>query len=63
MIFQCGLLAKGDLVVNTLDNSPERVVTDVGLLMVGAAAVHGQCFMADGEDLIRYAGRPIKNII
>ncbi|XP_076442155.1 putative acyl--CoA ligase YdaB isoform X2 [Babylonia areolata] len=45
-------IARGDLVINTLPNSPERVVCEAGIWMVGAASVNGQCLMADGSDLL-----------
>jgi acyl-coenzyme A synthetase/AMP-(fatty) acid ligase len=40
-------------VVNTLPNSPERVVCEAGIMLSGAASVNGQCLMADGSDLLR----------
>ncbi|XP_076442816.1 3-[(3aS,4S,7aS)-7a-methyl-1,5-dioxo-octahydro-1H-inden-4-yl]propanoyl:CoA ligase-like [Babylonia areolata] len=45
-------IARGDLVINTLPNSPERMVCDAGIWMAGAASVNGQCLMADGSDLL-----------
>ncbi|XP_076443024.1 putative acyl-CoA synthetase YngI [Babylonia areolata] len=45
-------IARGDLVINTLPNSPERVVCEAGIWMVGAVSVNGQCLMADGSDLL-----------
>ena len=39
--------------MNTLVNSPERVITEVGVIMSGAASVNGQRLMADGSDLLR----------
>ncbi|KAL8585111.1 hypothetical protein ACOMHN_013127 [Nucella lapillus] len=45
-------LGRGQLVVSTLVNSPERVVCEAGLWMSGAASVNGHCQMADGSDLI-----------
>ena len=46
-------LGRGDLVVNTLPNGPERLVGEAGVWMSGAATVNGQCQLADGSDLIR----------
>ncbi|XP_076456735.1 putative acyl-CoA synthetase YngI [Babylonia areolata] len=45
-------IARGDLVINTLPSSPERVVCEAGIWMAGAASVNGQCLMADGSDLL-----------
>nr|KAG5701236.1 hypothetical protein BaRGS_008612 [Batillaria attramentaria] len=45
-------LGRGDLVVNTLPNSPERVVSDTGIFLSGAASVNCQCLLADGSDLM-----------
>ena len=39
--------------VNTLLNSPERVVSEAGVWLSGAATVNGQCLLADGSDLLR----------
>ncbi|KAL8622476.1 hypothetical protein ACOMHN_034141 [Nucella lapillus] len=38
--------------VNTLANSPERVVSDFGIMMAGATAMNGQIFLADGADFM-----------
>jgi acyl-coenzyme A synthetase/AMP-(fatty) acid ligase len=46
-------VGRGDLVVNTLPNSPERVMCEAGIMLSGAASVNGQCLMADGADLLR----------
>jgi acyl-coenzyme A synthetase/AMP-(fatty) acid ligase len=46
-------IRRGDLVVNTLPNSPKRVVCEAGIMLSGAASVNGQCLMADGSDLLR----------
>ncbi|KAL8607428.1 hypothetical protein ACOMHN_024453 [Nucella lapillus] len=43
---------RGDVVCNTLPNSPERVVSDFGIMMAGAAAMNGQIFLADGADFL-----------
>ncbi|XP_076461465.1 3-[(3aS,4S,7aS)-7a-methyl-1,5-dioxo-octahydro-1H-inden-4-yl]propanoyl:CoA ligase-like [Babylonia areolata] len=45
-------IEKEHLVINTLPNSPERVVCEAGIWMVGAVSVNGQCAMADGSDLL-----------
>ncbi|KAK7104989.1 3-[(3aS,4S,7aS)-7a-methyl-1,5-dioxo-octahydro-1H-inden-4-yl]propanoyl:CoA ligase-like [Littorina saxatilis] len=46
-------VSRGHLVVNTLTNSPERVVSELAILLSGAASVNGQCHLADGSDLLR----------
>ena len=43
---------RGQLVVSTLPNCPERVVCEAGVLMSGAASVNAQCLLADGSDLL-----------
>ena len=46
-------LRRGEMVVNTLPNCPERYVCEAGVWMCGAASVNGQCLLADGSDLVR----------
>nr|KAG5711843.1 hypothetical protein BaRGS_026284 [Batillaria attramentaria] len=43
---------QGDVVCNTLPNSPERLISDLGIVLAGAAAMNGQILLADGEDFI-----------
>nr|KAG5711845.1 hypothetical protein BaRGS_026286 [Batillaria attramentaria] len=45
-------IRKGDVVCNTLPNSPERLISDLGIVLAGAAAMNGQVFLSDGEDFI-----------
>ncbi|XP_076461905.1 3-[(3aS,4S,7aS)-7a-methyl-1,5-dioxo-octahydro-1H-inden-4-yl]propanoyl:CoA ligase-like [Babylonia areolata] len=45
-------IEKQHLVINTLPNSPERVVCEAGIWMAGAVSVNGQCVMTDGSDLL-----------
>ena len=52
-LLRAGGLGRGGLVVNTLLNSPERVVSEAGVWLSGAATVNGQCLLADGSDLLR----------
>ena len=52
-LLTAGGLGRGSLVVNTLLNSPERVVSEAGVWLSGAATVNGQCLLADGSDLLR----------
>lgn len=33
---------KGDVIANTLPNSPERLITDVGIVMAGCVTMNGQ---------------------
>ena len=46
-------LRRGEIVVSTLPNCPERYVCEAGVWMCGAASVNGQCLLADGSDLVR----------
>ena len=52
-LLRAGGLGRGGLVVNTLLNSPERVVSEAGVWLSGAATVNGQCLLSDGSDLLR----------
>ncbi|XP_076445944.1 putative acyl--CoA ligase YdaB [Babylonia areolata] len=45
-------VSRGQLVLNTLPNCPERVVCEAGVWMSGAATVSGRQLRADGSDLI-----------
>ncbi|KAH9496750.1 hypothetical protein Btru_009298 [Bulinus truncatus] len=40
-----------DIIANTLPNSPERVVTDLGILLAGCIAFNAQHLLSDGSDL------------
>ncbi|KAK7104213.1 hypothetical protein V1264_018969 [Littorina saxatilis] len=44
---------KGEVVCNTLPNSPERLITDLGLMVAGAVAMNGVVYLADGADLMK----------
>nr|KAG5711803.1 hypothetical protein BaRGS_023567 [Batillaria attramentaria] len=44
---------RGSYVMDTLPNSPERLVCETATLMAGAASVNGVCQLADGSDLLR----------
>ena len=46
-------LKRGDVVCNTLPNSPERIITDLGLMVAGAVVLNGVVFLADGADLVK----------
>ncbi|KAK6958762.1 3-[(3aS 4S 7aS)-7a-methyl-1 5-dioxo-octahydro-1H-inden-4-yl]propanoyl:CoA ligase [Biomphalaria glabrata] len=46
---------KGDVIANTLPNSPERLITDVGIVMAGCVAMNGQAVLADGSDFFQSA--------
>ncbi|KAH9502259.1 hypothetical protein Btru_070551 [Bulinus truncatus] len=46
---------KGDVIANTLPNSPERLITDLGIVMAGCIAMNGQVFLADGSDFFHSA--------
>ncbi|KAK7455064.1 hypothetical protein BaRGS_00039535 [Batillaria attramentaria] len=51
-VLKTGSVGRGHLVLNTLPNSPERVIVETGILLSGAASVNGQCQLADGSDLL-----------
>lgn len=51
-MLRAGGAARGQLVVNTLTNSPERVVCEAAILLTGAASVNAQCMLVDGSDLL-----------
>ena len=51
-VLKAGGAGRGDIVVNTLPNCPERVVGEAGILLSGAASVNAQCLLADGSDLL-----------
>ena len=42
----------GDIVCNTLPNSPERLLTDLGIVLAGAVTMNGMVFLTDGADLL-----------
>ncbi|KAH9502257.1 hypothetical protein Btru_070546 [Bulinus truncatus] len=46
---------KGDVIANTLPNSPERVITDLGIMMAGCIALNGQLLLSDGSDFFQNA--------
>ncbi|KAK6958854.1 2-succinylbenzoate--CoA ligase [Biomphalaria glabrata] len=41
---------KGDVIANTLSNSPERAVTDIGIMLAGCVTMNIQLLLADGSD-------------
>ncbi|XP_048244563.1 long-chain-fatty-acid--CoA ligase-like [Haliotis rufescens] len=45
-------LKHGDVVCNTLTNSPERLITDFGIMTAGCVAANAQALLADGTDLL-----------
>ncbi|XP_067681205.1 long-chain-fatty-acid--CoA ligase FadD13-like [Haliotis asinina] len=45
-------LKHGDVVCNTLTNSPERLITDFGIMAAGCVAANAQALLADGTDLL-----------
>ncbi|XP_046582518.1 long-chain-fatty-acid--CoA ligase FadD13-like [Haliotis rubra] len=45
-------LKRGDVVCNTLTNSPERLITDFGIMAAGCVAANAQALLADGTDLL-----------
>nr|KAG5711838.1 hypothetical protein BaRGS_026279 [Batillaria attramentaria] len=45
-------IRQGDVVCNTLPNSPERLLTDLGIMLAGGVAMNGQVFLADGADFV-----------
>ncbi|KAL8602211.1 hypothetical protein ACOMHN_022724 [Nucella lapillus] len=51
-ILNSGGVGRGELVVNTLTNCPERVIGEAGIVLTGAASVNAQCMLADGSDLL-----------
>ncbi|XP_035829686.1 2-succinylbenzoate--CoA ligase [Aplysia californica] len=44
-----------DVIANTLPNSPERLITDLGIMFAGCTALNGQILLADGEDFFSSA--------
>ncbi|CAL1538380.1 unnamed protein product [Lymnaea stagnalis] len=44
-----------DVIANTLANSPERVITDLGIMLAGCVTMNGQLLMADGSDFFQSA--------
>ncbi|KAK7100077.1 3-[(3aS,4S,7aS)-7a-methyl-1,5-dioxo-octahydro-1H-inden-4-yl]propanoyl:CoA ligase-like [Littorina saxatilis] len=45
-------LRHGDVVCNTLQNSPERVVTDLGIMTSGCVMVDKRAFLRDVSDMV-----------
>nr|KAG5690577.1 hypothetical protein BaRGS_009239 [Batillaria attramentaria] len=43
---------QGDVVCNTLPNSPERLLTDLGIILAGAVATNGMVALSDGADFV-----------
>ncbi|GFN89100.1 acyl-CoA synthetase family member 2, mitochondrial [Plakobranchus ocellatus] len=46
-------IGEGDVVCNTLDHSPERLITQLGTIMAGAVFFNGQIILTDGSDFLR----------
>ncbi|GFN77963.1 long-chain fatty acid--coa ligase [Plakobranchus ocellatus] len=46
-------IGDGDVVCNTLSNSPERLITQLGTIMAGAVFLNGQICLADGSNFLR----------
>ncbi|RUS90777.1 hypothetical protein EGW08_001488 [Elysia chlorotica] len=42
----------GDVIANTLPNSPERIITDLGIILAGCVGLNGQILLADGSDFL-----------
>ena len=45
-------IKKGDIISNTLPNSPERLITHIGAIFAGGVSVNGQVFLKDGDDFV-----------
>nr|KAG5711153.1 hypothetical protein BaRGS_004797 [Batillaria attramentaria] len=45
-------IRQGDVVCNTLPNSPERLLTDLGIMLAGAVAMNSMVFLSDGADFV-----------
>nr|KAG5700720.1 hypothetical protein BaRGS_029085 [Batillaria attramentaria] len=45
-------IRQGDVVCNTLPNSPERLLTDLGIMLAGAVAMNGMVVLSDGADFV-----------
>jgi len=48
---------KGDTIANTLPNCPERIVSDLGMMMAGCVSVNVQVLLADGSDFFHIANK------
>ena len=46
---------RGDVIANTLVNSLERLVTDLGIIFAGCIPLNGQIVLASGEDFFQSA--------
>ncbi|BFZ09170.1 hypothetical protein BsWGS_12209 [Bradybaena similaris] len=47
--------APRDVIANTLPNSPERMIADLGVTLAGCTCMNGQILLADGSDFFRSA--------
>nr|KAG5705153.1 hypothetical protein BaRGS_030870 [Batillaria attramentaria] len=45
-------IRQGDVVCNTLPNTPERLLTDLGIMLAGAVAMNGMVVLSDGADFV-----------
>ncbi|BFZ21570.1 hypothetical protein BsWGS_24609 [Bradybaena similaris] len=43
---------KGDIIMNSLPNSPERVFTDIGIALAGCVSLNGSTMFSDGSDYL-----------
>jgi len=46
---------RGDVIANTLANSPERLITDLGILLAGCITLNGAVVLASGKDFFQNA--------
>nr|KAG5711150.1 hypothetical protein BaRGS_004794 [Batillaria attramentaria] len=45
-------IRQGDVVCNTLPKSPERLLTDLGIMLAGAVAMNGMVVLSDGAGFV-----------
>uniref|UniRef100_A0A0B7BMS0 AMP-dependent synthetase/ligase domain-containing protein n=1 Tax=Arion vulgaris TaxID=1028688 RepID=A0A0B7BMS0_9EUPU len=46
---------RNDIIANSLPNSPERLITDLGIILAGCTAMNVSILLADGSDFFRSA--------
>ncbi|BFZ20966.1 hypothetical protein BsWGS_24005 [Bradybaena similaris] len=46
---------KGDIIINSLPNSPERVFIDIGIALAGCVSLSGSAMFSDGSDYLTAA--------
>uniref|UniRef100_A0A0B7B1E1 AMP-dependent synthetase/ligase domain-containing protein n=1 Tax=Arion vulgaris TaxID=1028688 RepID=A0A0B7B1E1_9EUPU len=44
---------RNDVIANTLPNSPERLITDLGITLAGCVCLNAQILLADGSDFFQ----------